>query len=147
MAMTWILVADRAKARVLSFDPADAEVPLEERLDVVNPEGRLAGRELEGARAPSTHDRMGHGRHAIEPHTTLEDKVAQRFAARLADTLERGRVEHRYVALVLVAPPRFLGQLRSTLDPQVLRHVAAQIDKDLCAATPAEIVAALPRLN
>lgn len=146
MASTWVVVADRAKARFFSFDAADAKADFREIVDFPNPDGRLSAWELGEERSPSTHDRMGHGRHAIEPHTAPEDKVAHRFAAVLADALERGRIEHRYEAVVLVAPPRFLGQLKGELNPQVLRHVAAEVDKDLCTASPAVIRQAIPPL-
>ncbi len=146
MAATWVVVADRAKARFFAFDPTDAEAGFLEIVDFPNPDGRLSAWELGEERSPSTHDRMGYGRHAIEPHTTPEDKVAHRFAAALADALERGRVEHRYGALVLVAPPRFLGQLKEALDAQVLRLVVAEVDKDLCSASPVVIRQSIPPL-
>ncbi len=39
-------------------------------------------------------------------------------------------MDHAYQHLVLVAEPRFLGQLREALDEQVSRHVVATVDKD-----------------
>lgn len=45
--------------------------------------------------------------------------------------LERGRVEHRYDRLILVAPPHFLGTLRQVLDAQAC--VVAELDKELVA--------------
>ncbi len=47
--------------------------------------------------------------------------------------LERGRVEHRYDRLILVAPPHFLGTLRQVLDAQVQACVVAELDKELVA--------------
>lgn len=112
MAATWVVVADRAKARFFAFDPTDAEAGFLEIVDFPNPDGRLSAWELGEERSPSTHDRMGHGRHAIEPHTTPEDKVAHRFAAALA--------------------------------AQVLRHAVAEVDEDLCSASPVAIRQAIP---
>jgi protein required for attachment to host cells len=116
-----------------------------EMTDVPNPDGRRSGRELGEERNASTHDRMGPARHSIEPHTTVEDKVAERFAAVLADVLEEGRIAHQYASLVLIAPPRFLGQLREALTPQVRHGVVADVAKDLCGATPEAIRAAVAR--
>ena len=48
----------------------------------------------------------------------------------LAATLERGANARDYDALVLVAPPHFLGILKSTLDGEVARRVADTVGKD-----------------
>ena len=128
MPAIWILVADGARARLFALHE---EHPPEEVQSFVNAEGRLPGRALRHDRAPTTHDRYGHGRHAIEPHTSPRDKALARFAVQLRDALERGRVEHRYDSLVLIAPPRFLGMLHATLDKHLRACVALEIGKDM----------------
>lgn len=46
---------------------------------------------------------------------------------------------------MLVAPPRFLGQLKGTLGRQVKGQVVAEVAKDLSKAAPAAIRQVLPR--
>jgi protein required for attachment to host cells len=104
----------------------------------------MQSRMLERDRPPRAHDRFGEGRHAIEPHTSSRDKASARFAGGLRSALERGRVDHRYGRLVLIAPPRFLGTLNATLDKQLDACVALRIAKDLTHSNAIVIGAALP---
>ena len=44
--------------------------------------------------------------------------------------LDDGRIQHRYGKLVLVAEPRFLGNLRAALSSPTAALVTAAVDKD-----------------
>lgn len=137
MKSTWILVADRAHARL--FSPTIDGGGLTELEDFINPEGRKPEAAYANDRAPRSFESMGPSSHAIQPHTTAEEKVAARFAGELNDVLERGRVEHRYERLILVAPPRFLGALHNAMGKQVSSCVVAQLDKDIVTLPATEI--------
>lgn len=128
MQPTWILVADRARARILEISGG---APMAEVACFTSPESRVRGRETTTERLPRTIESMGGARHAIEPHTTLREKTTQRFARLLGDALERAHDEHRYERLVLVAPPRFLGRLRAALNEPLRACVAEEICSDL----------------
>lgn len=54
-----------------------------------------------------------------------------RFTARVAAALETLVRERNAPALVIVAPPRALADLRRDLHPDVKKRVVAEIDKDL----------------
>lgn len=143
MSITWILVADRSRARLLALDSDESLV---QQLDCFsNAEGRMRPRELESDRPPTTHDRFGHGRHAVEPHTPSAEKVADRFAQQLRDALETGRSEHAFDELVLIAPPRFLGALHHAMGPRLRERVALQIDKELTGADERSILSHIER--
>jgi protein required for attachment to host cells len=137
MQATWILVADRARARLFCLDADDAAFT--ELEDFVNPDGRKSGRELDRDRPPRTVESMGNASHVIQPHTSTEDKIAERFAGELGQVLEHGRLERRYERLVLAAPPRFLGTLQQALGRQASACVVAQVDKDLTTLPAREI--------
>jgi protein required for attachment to host cells len=141
---TWVLVADRARARLFELATQDKGCELIEIRDFVNPEGRGSERDQVTERRPRTHESVGATRHAIEPHTSLRDKSANRFAQELGESLEHGRVSHRYEGLVLVALPRFLGTLHATLNRQVCECIMAEIPHELTTKTPAEIRGYLP---
>lgn len=143
MSITWILVADRSRARLLSLDSEESIVRQRECFS--NAEGRMRPRELESDRPPTTHDRFGHGRHAVEPHTPSAEKVADRFAQQLRDALETGRSEHAFDELVLIAPPRFLGALHHAMGPRLRERVALQIDKELTGADERSILSHIER--
>jgi protein required for attachment to host cells len=139
MPTTWILATDRAKARLVSFDAAIGSI--QEIGSFVNP-GARAHRAAQHP-LPRTHDRMGDSRHAIEPRTSASDKADDAFARELDAVLERGRVDHRYRDLVLVAPPRFLGVLHATLGDKVRASIVAGLPKDITSADKRDIVAHL----
>jgi|CXWL01.1.fsa_nt_gi protein required for attachment to host cells len=142
MSTTWILVADSSRARLFAVsagDPAVAEIG-----DFTNPDGRASGRELSSERPPRTHDRFGAHRHAIEPRTSEHDKAVERFARELDDVLERGRTDHCYQKLMLIAPPHFLGALNSALGKQVRAHIVAEVAKDLTEADAETIRVHIP---
>lgn len=143
MPNTWILVADGARARL--FATAAADEPLTEVACFSNPEGRAAGRDLTTDRPPRVNESVGDVRHAIEPHTTLREKSAGRFARTLNDALESGHNDRRYDRLVLIAPPRFLGALHESCGKQVRALVVAEIRHDLTMLPPSEIRERLPQ--
>ena len=141
MADTWILVADGVRARLFSAQPGQDEP--QEIASFVNPEGRQRAAAAGRDRPPRTHDRMGPARHAIAPQTTARDKAAARFASELCDVLARARHEGRYSHLVLIAPPRFLGAIRASMDRRLTGCLTLAIDKDLTLADPEAIGAGL----
>lgn len=53
------------------------------------------------------------------------------FAKRLGDYLDKARTSHRYDRLHLIAPPKFLGQLRKELGKEVGKLVVEELPKDL----------------
>jgi protein required for attachment to host cells len=138
---TWILVADAGRARL--FEAQSRDGVLAEIGGYANPEAHARGAETGSDRPPRTQESANSARHAIEPHTDAHDKAAMGFAKGLAEILEHGRVEHAYTRLLLVAPPRFLGQLRAELGAQVGKLVAGSIAKDLTHATNGDIRAVL----
>lgn len=143
MPDTWILVADHARARLFSLEHRAGRMG--ELESFANVEARTPGHERERAPPPRTHDRLGEGRHVIEPHTTARDKSAAQFAGTLASVLARGLDEQRYVDLVLIAPPRFLGILNASLRPRVREAVALKIAKNLVRRSVSTIRVQIPR--
>lgn len=142
MSSIWILVADRARARLYALD--DDEGRLLHIGEFSNPEGRMKARDLRSDRPPTVHDRFGHGRHAIEPNTTPEDKAAERFAARLRDALALGLARHLCRNLVLIAPPRFLGMLNGALGRKLRASVLLEVAKEMTGADDRRLLSQLP---
>lgn len=137
MTKTWILVANRVRARLLELN--DGQRNVSEIGDFLNPDGRLPAGTRGENRPPRTIDRMGSSRHAIEPHTEPAVKVADRFARQLTAILEDGRVHHHYDRLVLIATPRFLGRLRQCMDAPLRGHVVREVDRDMTRNKPETI--------
>lgn len=134
---TWILVANAARARLFEGGKSDGQ--LVERASFEHPEARMHGIDLTRERPGSVQESANDARHGIEPRLDLHDKIAIEFAHDLAGVLNRGRIDHQFDRLVLVAPPRFLGLLRDCLDDKVARLVSASLNKDASHASAEEI--------
>ena len=66
-------------------------------------------------------------------------QAEERFAARIADTLYDLEHARRFQVLVVVAPPRMLGELRARLRSEVADTVIAEVAKDLSALPAPEL--------
>lgn len=61
------------------------------------------------------------------------------FAREVGRYLEKARVEHRYDALMLAAPPKFPGALRKELGKEVEKLVSAELPRDLSGIDTREL--------
>jgi protein required for attachment to host cells len=135
---TWILVADAARARVFRFDREEKRLEPAWHEQLVG--SKLASRKIGSDRPGRTFDSGGEGRHAKEPPTDPARYEKERFAREVVDRLEDELNRHAFGALVVVAPPQFLGDLRTNLSPQLAACVTAEINKDLSKLTPSELL-------
>jgi protein required for attachment to host cells len=128
--VTWIVVADGAHARVYAHDGPgkglraalekdfETSLPHHVRDILTDRRGRYTG-------AP------GSGRHAMDPRTDPKRHVAQEFVKSVAEVIG-GAAQHGYFdRLILVAPPKTLGDLRAALPKLVEGLVTGTLDKDL----------------
>lgn len=127
MNVTWILVAHRSGARL--YEKQDKKLTLVQEIE--HPEGKLKNQDINTDRPGRSFDRKGAGRHAMSSEQEATEREAIRFARQLAAILEDGRLHHRYAKLVLVAEPRFLGELRAALTPETDSTIRATLGKDL----------------
>lgn len=141
MADAWVLVADHSRARLFMLSDGH----LDELRDFVNVKARVPGHEREHAPPARVHDRFGESRHALQSRTLPRDKLAARFADVLESELERGRTQHDFKRLVLIAPPRFLGTLNAALGAELNELVALRVAKNLTRRKSEIIRAELPR--
>lgn len=137
MNALWILVADGAHARI--FQGGKTDSTLTEVGCFINPEGRAHGRDITTEGPPTVQEGATPTRHGIEPHTTLREKSAERFARSLDETLLRARDERKYERLVIIAPPHFLGELKQHLSARVRERVVGEIPRNYTALPPAEL--------
>lgn len=129
MANTWILVAHRGGARLFENKGPGKGLHLVDEID--NPAGKLKNREIDSDKQGRAFNSKGAGRHAYQPEQLPTEHVAAQFAKQLSTVLDDARNQKRYERLVLVADPRFLGNLRSALNTQTASLVSGTVDKDL----------------
>jgi protein required for attachment to host cells len=132
MNSTWIVVAERARARI--FAVSDVGGKLRELTDLSHPESRLHARELSSDLPGRAFDSHGQGRHGMEQATDLKEQEAHAFALEIARHVDRNRLDGSFDALILVAPPKFLGRLRSELSKACKEAIVGEIDKNLVEA-------------
>lgn len=140
MAKAWIIVAHEAGARLFESEGRGTGLSLIEEID--HPEGRQRDRELASDR-PGRSFRKSSGdprRASMGASEGPHERTVADFSRALAQKLEQGRVQNKYQRLVLVAPPKFLGILRSALDSSTARLVVGSLDKDLASAKEADLV-------
>jgi protein required for attachment to host cells len=92
-----------------------------------NPPTHEQGTDRPGRGFKRAHSNQRSGMDDTDWHELEEHRFAHRVAAAL-EQLVRERKAH---ALVIVAPPRTLADLRQSFHPDVKRLIIAEIDKDL----------------
>lgn len=125
----WILVAHRGGARI--FENKGRGKGLNLLQSIPHPQGRLKNKDIGADKPGRSFDRQGQGRHALANEQEPTAHVAEQFARQLSSMLDDGRHQQRYEKLVLVAEPRFLGNLRAALSPPTAALVTAAVSKDL----------------
>lgn len=125
---TWVLVADGEKALFLRNEGGAASPQLTvarvEQQD--NPRQGEQVSDKPGRRADT-----GVGQRSAMEEADWHQLAKDRFAADLSEILARMVRRGRIGRLVIVAPPRSLGELREQLDQAVLKIVVAEIPKTL----------------
>ena len=80
-----------------------------------------------------------HSREKTDRPESREDGGEHGFARQLVSQLETARQEGGFARLVLVAPPKFLGQLRAELTPSLAACVTKSMDKDYTHMSDGEV--------
>jgi len=95
------------------------------------------------AQAGSMHARGGGAQFAPSRGTMQETDFHQleedRFAAETAEMLKKRALRNEFETLIIVAPPRTLGELRKHYHKEVSERLLREIDKDLTGHTVPQI--------
>jgi protein required for attachment to host cells len=150
METTWIIAADSSRARILQV--MDRDERLAEVEDFVNPSARLHERDMTTDAEPRFNGHGGVGKAGSGrtggPGNDREAKSkgeyeTEVFVRQLGEYLDKARNDHRYDRLHVVAPPKFLGQLRKELGKEVQKLVTEELPKDLSWLSERELEARL----
>lgn len=126
---TWVLIADGARARILErIGPVGALHPaMASEYTAPNKPTREFGTDRPGRVVESADS----ARHAMEPRVDWHRFEKQKFARAMAEIIDRAAAEKAFDRLVVVAPPKTLGDLRAAIGAPARRLIAAEINKDL----------------
>ena len=127
---TWIVVADSAHAKIYVNHGRGRgvdESPIKEFIGDNQPT-----RDINSDQPGRTFDSAGGGaRHANEPRTDAHRHAQQLLAHEIASFLDDAANRDTYAQLVLVAPPRALGDLRASLSAKVQAKLVGDLNKNL----------------
>ncbi len=127
----WIVVADGAKCRVLTRKGTDGTLSAASNLCFSDSEARELTREIGTDRPGRSQESVGGARHAMEPRVDWHRFAKEQFAHQVAQALEDAALKKKYQALIVVAPPRTLGDLRGAIGKHTRALVVGEIAKDL----------------
>jgi protein required for attachment to host cells len=128
---TWILIADGAKARLLERVGANAPLTPASNRCLSEAEARIPSRDIGADRPGRVQESANTARHAMEPRVDWHRYAKEQFARSVAGALEEAALRKKYEALILVAPPQALGDLRGALGQHARALVTGEIAKDL----------------
>ena len=127
-----VVVADGAK--MLFFrNEGDAEF-LKLEMEQKREQPNLADRELmtDGHGSAPAGGGLGGSTYERADHHQLEE---DRFAAATAEELKQRALRKEFESLIIVAPPKTLGELRKHYHKEVEKRLAGEVDKDLTGHT------------
>lgn len=132
------MIADSGRARLFIVDEhVTGLIPAE--LPELSVEVHRHARDLKSDHPGRSFSSAGGGaRHAIEPHHDYHKLEKHDFTAAVAHALNRAYDSGEFNQLVLVVPPRTLGELRILLADSVQTRMQV-IPKDLTKATMEEL--------
>ena len=136
----FVVVADGRK--MLFFrNEGDAEHPnlvLERVREQDNPASRDQATDAPGTSFSS----VGPGRSSYQ-ETDFHQLEEDRFAAETADRLKRRALNNDFEKLIVIAPPKTLGELRKHYHKEVADRLIGELDKDLTGHPVDQIETAL----
>ncbi len=129
---TWIILANREKARILErvglSDTAS-------RIVTLNDVAKFGEKRTYEAPLGRVFDSHEMARHAMEPPRDRGDIERHRFAKTITRLLEAYATKQRFDHLVIIAEPSMLGVLRLEIGRRTAPLVTKEISKDLSGKT------------
>lgn len=134
---SFVLVAD-GKKMLFFRNEGDSDFPkleVERKREQDNPADRAQKSDAPGR---AFDDSGGPGRSAYQ-ETDFHQLEEDRFAAETAELLRKRALRNEFESLIIVAPPRTLGELRKHYHKEVEKRLTGEIAKDLTGHPVTEI--------
>lgn len=128
--VTWVLVADAREARIcVRGRNHGLLIPVGGVLKAESVE-REQGRHALGR----VYESKGAARHMVEPTVDIKQETRQRFIHQVTEKLEEAWEHQAFDRLVLIGPPKVIGDLRKNMPDEVKQTVIAEVGKELTHA-------------
>lgn len=135
---TCIVVADHQHARFFRNDGPNKGIQSIDGLSFDTHLSRTSELMTDGTgRGVSSHDGRRHG---MQARSDAHQQQGRAFIGEVASTITKQMDGSDYERLILIAPPRALGELRELLPPRVQAQVVGELAHDLTKATPEQIL-------
>lgn len=96
-------------------------------------------------KAGRSYESANSARHAYEPRTDWHQYNKELFAKELCAIIEKANENAEFDELIIISPPKTLGDIRGHLCKQTLALVTAEIPKDITKLTEHELVGYLEK--
>jgi protein required for attachment to host cells len=135
-----VLVADGRKMLFLRNEGDDAfpNLVVEHAEAQANPKDG----DQKGDAPGLSYSSFGSGRNTME-ETDFHQLEEDRFAVEATDLLRKRALSNDFESLIVIAPPRTLGELRKHYHREVRTRITGELDKDLTNHPIAEIESAI----
>lgn len=129
----WVVVADGGRARLFAMEKGISSL-------YQMPDGEMEGphrrnRDIKTDKPGRAFDSTGQHRHALEPHSDPARNDERHFLKSVVDRVDAARKDGALTGVIVVAPPRVLGELRALMPPALSKIVTHEVDRDLAHAT------------
>lgn len=137
----WVLIADGTRARIF--------VKGHKKLDNVLGQDfigdNLMNREIAMDKPGRAFESATPMRHAYEPRTDWHQYQKHLFAKELCHIIEEANENAEFDELIIISPPKILGEIRNNLGKQITSKVKTEIPKDVTKMTELELINYLER--
>jgi protein required for attachment to host cells len=133
---TWVLVANCCEAKLYKISTFPK---LEEFKELTHPESKLHVQDLASREQGRNFQSGGTTRHAYQPETDPKKHEIDLFAKSVADYLSSACQKNDFARLYIVAPPNFLGSLRSHLNGKITKTIVQEFGKDMLKHDKADV--------
>lgn len=130
---TWVVIADGARARFLKHEGPKSDIKPFHEED--NPDGRKLtrhqGTDKPGRQSPRHAGGTRPQQQGLPNPVDWQEFAKETFARDLARQINHAAKQNNFDRLILAAPAKTLGELRSHLDKDVADKVDGELNKDL----------------
>lgn len=134
---TCILVADGEHLRVYLNEGPNKGI--QELRDYAQDRDIPESRQIASDEPGRSFDSGGEGRHAMEPPTDPKRHEKQEFHREIAEKIATDFKQQKFDRLVIVAPPRTLGDLRAEFEKSDAVDIHAEVNKNLIKSSEQEL--------
>jgi len=139
MSKTWVVVAESSRAKIYEVEKNESRKILKELTGFTHSIVRNHKQQLSGNQQKESRHSQLTG--SLETH---KDHERTTFARTIGQHLKSARNKGQFSKLILMSPPKFLGDLRKCLGHETNKYVVSEVDKNLVRHNIKDIQAHMP---